>query len=269
MGKPLPQRGVRQIRCTGVLSVALRSKLPQRHELRAPGARPHDRSLCGRSPHRTFRHLYLPVALSSTSDLARLVGPALALAGLLVFIQISSYVRMLFAIRATPVPRPQFSPYNATDDWTPLERREAMAETVTALGLEGFQLVMDVFWESPKRRLAVLSNDATGEYAALLSNTFSGGRGALTLSITCEFADGRELSVDDSSSSVLPASPQLTRWQLPMAHPPARLLRAFRYLLGRDFPGLHPTIRDENLTIEERIRRSMVRETTHWIVAGY
>jgi len=176
---------------------------------------------------------------------------------------------MLFAIRVTPVPRPQFSPYNATDDWNPLERREAIAESVTALGLEGFQLVMDVFWESPKRRLVVLSNDATGEYAALLSNTFSGGRGALTLSITCEFGDGRELSVDDSSSSVLPASPQLTRWQLPMAHPPARLLRAFRYLLGRDFPGLHPTIRDVNLTIEERIRRSMVRETTHWIVAGY
>ena len=204
------------------------------------------------------------------SPLAQLLPQLGLVLGILAVIQIATFARMLLAIRATPAPRPQFTPYNEADDWMPAERRTEIADQVAALALEGFTVVMDVFWESARRRLIVMGNDTTAEFAALVSNTFSGGRVAVTLSITGEFADGRELSVDDSALGTgLPGLPQLTRWQLPMAHPPARLLRAFRYILSRDFPGQPPTIRDQDLSIEERTRRSMVRETTHWIAAGY
>ena len=204
------------------------------------------------------------------SRLAQLLPQLVLLLSILTVIQIATFARMLLAIRATPAPRPQFTPYNEADDWMPAERRAEIADHVAALALEGFTVVMDVFWESARRRLIVMGNDATAEFAAVVSNTFSGKRVAVTLSISGEFADGRELSVDDSASGTgLPGLPQLTRWQLPMAHQPARLLRAFRYILSRDFPGQHPTIRDQDLSIEERTRRSMVSETTHWIAAGY
>ena len=204
------------------------------------------------------------------SAFAQLVPQLVLVLSILAVIQIATFARMLLAIRATPAPRPQFTPYNEADDWMPAERRAEIAEQVAALALEGFTVVMDVFWESARRRLIIMVNDTTAEFAALVTNTFSGGRVAVTLSITGEFADGRELSVDDSALGTgLPGVPQLTRWQLPLAHPPARLLRAFRYILGRDFPGQRLTIRDPDLSIEERTRRSMVRETTHWIAAGY
>src|SRR5438093_351731 len=205
--------------------------------------------------------------------LAQLLPQLVLVLSILAVIQIAAFARMLLTIRATPAPRPQFTPYNEADDWMPAERRAEIADHVAALALEGFTVVMDVFWESARRRLIVMGNDATAEFAAVVSNTFSGGRVAVSLSISGEFADGRELSVDDSALGTglpgIPGIPQLTRWQLPVAHPPARLLRAFRYILGRDFPGQRPTIRDQDLSIEERTRRSMVRETTHWIAAGY
>lgn len=204
------------------------------------------------------------------SPLAQLLPQLVLVLGILAVIQIATFARMLLAIRATPVPRPQFTPYNEPDDWMPAERRAEVADQVAALAVEGFTVVMNVFWESARRRLIVMGNDATAEFAAVVSNTFSGQRVAISLSISCELADGREVSVDDSALGTgLPGLPQLTRWQLPMAHPPARLLRAFRYILARDFPGQRPTVRDQNLSIEERTRRSMIRETTHWIARGY
>jgi hypothetical protein len=134
----------------------------------------------------------------------------------------------------------------------------------------GFGIVADLWRADFSFMRVVLMRDLkTGEEASVVALRGDDGRDQTLIELTTQFADGRELNVNNFGLGVFAPAPGKITERFPGVTDPASLCRISRQLIRRHYGGTDVTPPDDGGDPAAYLTAAMRRELTNQVATGY